>query len=211
MSNPEYQLTTARFGASVVNFQGRTWVVGGIIQNEILNDSDRFVSIDNQFQVSRAVLSRTPSSIPQPLLIGSSLVSKGNSLLVMGGSAVCFSFGTFWNKGCYTLRLVDGAGKGGLQSSYEAPKSWSFLHTAVAANSKVPLLQPPTLANSMTNVPRVRITSAAGFEQITRSGKPVVMEGLDLGSCTDWTSGYLKEKIGSNREVSFTTLIIMRL
>jgi tRNA wybutosine-synthesizing protein 4 len=42
-------------------------------------------------------------SSPRPLLIGSSIQYIGGKLLIMGGSAVCFSFGTYWNKGCFTL------------------------------------------------------------------------------------------------------------
>jgi tRNA wybutosine-synthesizing protein 4 len=191
----------------VVNHQGQTWVVGGIIKNEILTESSGFALIDSQFQVSRAFLSKTPSSIPLPLLIGSSLVSMGHSLLVMGGSAVCFSFGTSWNKGCYTLRVVGGAGKDGVQSPVEAPTTWTFQHTVAAARptgltAEMPL---PATANSIGSVPRAKVGSATHFDQILRLAKPVIVEGLDLGPCTElWQSDYLKENVGADREVSFT-------
>jgi tRNA wybutosine-synthesizing protein 4 len=212
MGSPECPSAIARFGASVVNHQGQTWVVGGVIRDEILEASKSFSLIDSKLQVSQAVLSRPSSLIPQPLLIGSSLVSTGDSLLVMGGSAVCFSFGTSWNKGCYALRVGAGAGKGGLQSLAEAPK-WRFTHTAAAAKlSELPGGVPHAASASSTIiVPRMKIGSAVRFEHILQSAKPVILEGLDLGPCTElWTPGYLKEKIGTAREVSFTDSVLVQ-
>ena len=206
MGSPECRSVVARIGASAVNHQGQTWVIGGVIKNEMLNESRSFSLVDGQLQVSRAVISRISSSIPQPLLIGSSLVSIGDSLLVLGGSAVCFSFGTSWNKGCYTLRVVDGAGKGGLQSPVEGPR-WRYMHTAAPAkptglSGGAPL---QLSANAMVSTPRVKIGSAVEFDQILQSAKPAILEGLDLGQCTElWTSDYLKEKVGATREVSLT-------
>jgi tRNA wybutosine-synthesizing protein 4 len=198
----------ARFGANVVNHKGATLVMGGIIRSEILKESTEICLLDSQLQVSQAVLSRMPSSIPRPLLIGSSFVSIGSSLLVMGGSAVCFSFGTFWNNGCYVLRIADGVGLGGIQSPVEIPKShWTFMHTIAAPNAPelLPELALRTSRNYMTTIPKVKIRSPADFDQILRLAKPVLLVGLDLGPCTDlWTSDYLKEYIGGNREVRFT-------
>ena len=200
--NDGSSLAIARFGASVVYHQGVAWVVGGIFKNEMLDESRGFVSIDSQLQVSRAVLSSPTGPVPRPLLIGSSVVSIGDLLLVMAGSAVCFSFGTFWNKGCYTLRVVHGTEK---QVLIEVPKLWSFTCTVAPAKaSGVPAELPlPSSANSVISVPTVKIRSTVEFDRILRIAKPVVMEGFDLGPCVDlWTSDYLKSTVGSDREVS---------
>lgn len=129
----------------------------------------------------------------------------------MGGSAVCFSFGTYWNTGCYTLQIVDDAWKCGVQSLGETPNGpWGFSHTVAAAKlTALPVGAPPlALVNSMISVTRMKVRISADFDRILRSAKPVILEGLDLGQCSEvWTSSYLKESIGAEREVGFTSVI----
>jgi tRNA wybutosine-synthesizing protein 4 len=194
----------ARFGASVVNHQSQTWVVGGIIKNEILDESREFHSIDTELRVSRVELSKPHGFAPRPLLIGSSIFSVGKSLVVMGGSAVCFSFGTSWNKGCYTLQVVDRSGCSEGRSPVEVTKScWGFMYTAARLKELHAEVPPSTGANPVFAVPRVKVGSADDFAQIAQLAKPVIVEGLNLGPCTKlWTSDYLKETIGTYREVS---------
>lgn len=41
----------------------------------------------------------------RPMLVGCGAVSvEGGDVLIVGGSAVCFSFGAFWNESTYFLR-----------------------------------------------------------------------------------------------------------
>jgi tRNA wybutosine-synthesizing protein 4 len=198
-------LTVARFGASAVNHQGLTWIVGGIVKSGILTESTEVCVVDSQAKVCRAVLSRPSNFAPRPLLIGSSVVSTGSSLLVVGGSAVCFSFGTAWNNGCYTLRMLDNTGKCASQKSAGSPiRHWRFLHTVAAPKpTSLPIDMPfQTSVNSMIDTPRMKVGSSVDFDQILRSARPVILEGLDLGPCTNlWTSNYLKEHVGADREV----------
>lgn len=50
----------------------------------------------------------------------------------------------------------------------------------------------------------MRIGSSIDFDEILRLAKPIILERLDLGPCTDiWTSDYLKKHVGADREVSF--------
>ena len=57
----------------------------------------------------------------------------------------------------------------------------------------------------LTSIRRVRITSPEDFEQILQAAVPVVIEGLDIGSCQKkWTDSYLKETVGPEREVRFS-------
>lgn len=175
----------------------------------MLIESTEVCSIDDELQLSRAVISRKSGSDPRPLLIGASVVSMGSSLLVMGGSSVCFSFGTYWNTGCYTLLGVGDASKCGVQSLRESPNGpWGLLHTVAAAKPTVlPIEAPPlTPVHSPISVSRVNIRISADFDQILRSAKPVILEGLNFGQCSErWTSSYLKECIGAEREVRFTS------
>ena len=206
----KFPATVARFGASVVRHQGQTWIIGGIVKDIILTESTEVCLVTSQAKVSKTPVFRSSNLVPRPLLIGSSVVSTGTSLLILGGSAVCFSFGTFWNTGCYTVNTVDTSEEGGIQSpAQHLTDPWRFSHTVAAALTGLPA-EIPRLASvsSIVSIPRMRIRSSAEFGHILRSAKPVILEGLDIGPCTDiWTSRYLKEHIGAEREVSFTSMV----
>lgn len=97
----------ARFGATSANHQGRTYIIGGIIGKEILRRPDEICALSTGPDTSLTFFV-APDNLPsRPLLVGMSAISTGESLLLMGGSAVCFAFGSFWNQGCYTLYLDD--------------------------------------------------------------------------------------------------------
>lgn len=143
--------------------------------------------------------------VPRPLLVGISAISSNDQLVIMGGSAVCFSFGTFWNKGCYTLQS-----KG---QNQPVSQSWNYLHTVELAK---PAGAPNGLSfvghdsQAVVSVRRTEIGSAAEFLQILDVGKPVILKGLDLGSCTtEWTSKYLKEHVGAEREARFSRILVL--
>lgn len=146
---------------------------------------------------------------PRPLLIGTSAISNGDSIIIMGGSAVCFSFGTFWNKGCYTLTtkysVGPESGEDATNDTTGAP--WEFVHTFDGAAAPKPT--PISLSSSapgtqaLVKVPRVKVNSSVEFDKILDASKPVILEGLDIGVCTkEWTSEYLKDKVGADREVN---------
>jgi tRNA wybutosine-synthesizing protein 4 len=204
----------ARFGASVTSFGGLSWIVGGIIRDELLAESDEICLVNGQGNISRAILSRS-NPTPRPLLIGSSVIYTNDSLLVVGGSAVCFSFGTYWNAGFYTLKAVNSQ-TGGETRALSEELRWRFLHTVAASPTTGFATRMPSgsLANPIVCVPRKRIESAKDFELIVRSASPVILEGLNLGPCTNaWTPEYLKRRIGYDREVSTLNrwLLISRL
>jgi tRNA wybutosine-synthesizing protein 4 len=121
----------------------------------------------------------------------------------MGGSAVCFSFGTFWNRGCFTIRDLHPTP---IIGAIESPKSpWKYLATGAAKIANAPKIPsgPHTAGYSLTEVARVKIQSSEDFIRIAEANKPVIIEESSLGSCTEiWTADYLKQKIGSEREVS---------
>jgi hypothetical protein len=68
---------------------------------------------------------------------------------------------------------------------------------------------PHSVNNYSVRVLRVKIQSAEEFSHIVEARNPVILEGSSLGLCTEiWTPGYLKEKIGSKREVSHLHRIV---
>jgi hypothetical protein len=156
-------------------------------------------------------------SVPRPLLVGMSVFSSESGLLLMGGGAVCFSFGTFWNKGCYTV-LLDAKSESTVQPSLE---TWKFLETMERPPERLGRTQLEPIFHSQTdlqvvNVRRMGIKSTAEFATIMSGALPVILEDLDLGTCTkSWTSQYLKSKIGEKRQVvnavSRTLIILLNM
>lgn len=62
-------------------------------------------------------------------------------------------------------------------------------------------------AAEVKSVRRIRLHSKESFEKITADGRPVILEGLDLGPClTKWNLDYLVKQIGSNRKVRTSIL-----
>ncbi len=151
---------------------------------------------------------------PRPLLIGASVTDTGRSLVIIGGSAVCFSFGTFWNKGCYTMSMVErncnrGDHAGVLKASV---MPWRFLRSFAAATGTVSSREsPPTTGPKRRPVvvSRVQLASAEHFDRLLQAAQPVILEQSDIGSCSSkWTMEYLKEKVGSEREVNISKSFI---
>lgn len=208
----------ARFGASTVNHNGTTYIFGGTIRDRLLEASEEVCSIkyeDGDYAIQSITLEY--SETVRPLLVGITMVSTPDSLIMLGGSAVCFSFGTFWNKGCYTLAGLNKA-KSANDASAQQPigqeAAWKYQHTinarVLGTGPKV-LTGLPTLASdpvqNLTVVSRLRLQSPVDFTQVVQTGKPIILEGLDIGTCTsDWTATYLKERVGVEREVCQVTI-----
>lgn len=198
------QSLITRFGASTVSHQGGTYVVGGIIKDTMLSTSDEvsvLIHTPSSLRVVKTTLN-IAESISRPLLIGTTVVSAGSSILIMGGSAVCFSFGTFWNKGSFTLISKKDDELTASGSNHQAPGIWCYIQT----------IGPPTATNRVMNlastspihrdVPRIQITSPDEFLKVLSAGTPAIINGLNIGDCVEkWTAGYLKDKVGTNREV----------
>ncbi|EKD12261.1 uncharacterized protein L3040_000269 [Drepanopeziza brunnea f. sp. 'multigermtubi'] len=196
----------ARFGATAVEYQGNTYIVGGIIPDEILG-STKELCVFRMEGDTASVSVVDPGLNPRPLLIGSTVVASGQSLVITGGSAVCFSFGTYWNKGCYTLHteLSEScmSGASGLDSKAESTEIWKLAQTVAAQTPpKIPVTPNTTDPVTMTSISRVQLRSATDFSQALQTSAPIIFEKVDLGPCVQsWTMGYLKEKVGIDREV----------
>lgn len=124
----------------------------------------------------------------------------------------CFSFGTFWNTGCYTLDIyvIDP------DEEPEEPHSWAYLETKqekLPEESHKPAPESSTNGThnqpNITTVPRVKLESSADFEKLVRASQPAVIEGLNLGPCVEkWTPEYLVDSVGADRMVSFSCDIL---
>jgi tRNA wybutosine-synthesizing protein 4 len=184
------------------------------VKDELLTSTNEICSFTAQRNISGIIYPTTlklATSNPRPLLIGVSVLSLEDSLIIMGGSAVCFSFGTFLNRGCFTIHGLHPSSSGDLDAIEKPRSSWKYVSTGATTAVKTPKLStgPRSANNCLIAVPRVRIQSSEEFNHIVAANKPVVLEGSSLGSCTEiWTPTYLKEKVGSEREVGYSQRII---
>lgn len=197
--------TIARFGASVTHHNGRVYLVGGVVKDQMLGLTDEISTVDSDDCNTSPVL--LGSNTPRPLLVGVTVANTDDSLVIMGGSAVCFSFGTFWNKGCFTINDTGSHDSWGVART--RTQSWRYLRTVTAA-PRYESAEADTSINladrKPISIPRVRISSAEDFNRLLQAAQPVILEELDIGACTSqWTNEYLKEKVGADREVSLTS------
>ncbi|KAI0537040.1 leucine carboxyl methyltransferase [Xylaria digitata] len=211
LCSTDTELLVCRFGASALLLEDESIAVVGGIQhdgivpraNEILN-----ISISDPRLMIRSRCSLTSSErlpgVPRPLLVGASVyLAEHNQLVVMGGGATCFSMGTYWNEGCYALDL--GPLFGTSPTISRGPLRFQKLIEVIDQTQPTKSIsagdiraQRPTISD----IPKVRVSTEDDFEKILKAGKPVNIEGCDLGTCiSKWTAAYLTENIGSQRRV----------
>ena len=149
------------------------------------------------------------SQIEVPFMIGASVVPTKNDLLVLGGGATCFSMGTFWETGLYSVKLPDYLTAS--ESSANLDNFVTFLesHRVVGAPGDAKPQDGSKLHQndvSTTTIPRVKATSSADFESHLKNGTPVIVEGLNLGGCVKkWTPEYMVDAVGADKEVTPST------
>lgn len=165
----------------------------------------------------------------RPLLIGhcawAPADGKGTNVHFVGGGAVCFSFGSFCNDGVWKLEKVDLIEKDS-QDADEAdetdeddiydeidgsdPKFSPTGYRYALSLSEAPSLpsrtskpvSAPSEVSQPVAIPSLTHISTVDFAAIVKASQPVILKGLDIGSCTTlWTKEYLIEKIGQDRKV----------
>ena len=218
----EDKASIARFGATMIRCAGHLLLLGGIASNQIVAKDEEVLTIHIDQDTSQTVRIATKSVLmnnlgPRPLLIGTSIYCIEENVLIMGGGAVCFSFGTFWNRSCFSLRLRKNLGEDRDNQNEIHPipdlSKWGFLQT-VEMVSRGDLIRSLGSNNIVPNakeglktatVPYIRLKSAADFSTIVAAAKPVILQELDIGRCTAiWTCDYLKTQVGSDRMVGTT-------
>lgn len=82
-----------RFGAQMVRSEHGILLVGGIAAGRLLTRRDEILNMRTlrPFSVRNA----------RPLFVGACVQDVDGGLLLLGGGATCFSFGTYWSKSCF--------------------------------------------------------------------------------------------------------------
>lgn len=161
---------------------------------------------EGELRITRRLLGQSTQEetpIPRPLFVGHSAVPMPDgSVVVVGGGATCFSMGTCWNKGVYTIRIL------ATGEQENAPLTPRWVHEKTIDIIPNQRSQPASRVAQVTGqpaqiIPRVKVNTAEEFAKLVQKGRPVVLEGLDLGSCVpNWTLNYLVDKVGADRKVS---------
>ncbi|RDW62938.1 tRNA methyltransferase PPM2 [Aspergillus mulundensis] len=216
-----------RFGATVASTSRGLVVAGGIIPRRIVPCDSEILLLDSAvllkciesgYPIGAPVLSTiglSPAySGPRPLLVGHvSHAASPNQILLLGGGAVCFSFGTFWTEGTWLLSPADKQDQ--IENNWALVRSNDEQSTQEKAAAEKPAKtkkqqqatkkHKPKHYKSTTKVapiPRVSVNSAAEFQQILDDARPVIIEGADIGPCTErWTKEYLVDTVGADRKV----------
>ena len=179
--------------------------MGGVARDHILGHQDELVALsvtsDDAFKITRRIVSREEGA-PRPLFTGHSTVALDDGQIVMiGGGATCFSMGTFWNKGVYSLRLSSSG------ETSTATLRWVHEKTIdIVPGEKSPVVNKQQengdVGAQIKSIKRIRLKTKDDFAKIVRTGQPVILEGLDLGSCVSaWNLGYIGEKVGKESKV----------
>ena len=194
-----------RFGASHSLSKEQLLLIGGIASSGCIQNAYEVLSLDvsnlshgagkdeQSLQVSRIDLRRGPN-VPRPMLVGhATLDCADTEILIAGGGAVCFSFGTCWNSGLYIL----------YESTAAACLDWSLLNGSTELTPlhiKLPAVN--GLQESRNVIERLPFGAKADFLNLVKQSQPKILEGLDFGPCrTLWTQEYLLSKIKTDRPV----------
>ncbi|KAI9836419.1 MAG: hypothetical protein M1819_001450 [Sarea resinae] len=199
--DPAANLCFNRLGSQLLRLDSSVIVVGGIAGHGLLHHSDEFMIL-NPDQSSIMTMDVEASGV-RPLLVGFALARTENqNIQLFGGGAVCFSFGTYWNTGVWSLRF----------SEHEPASPWLLriedmktpAKGASAGNYGLSIDGHATVSGvvGVMPVPRIHIAKARDFERLVNKARPAIIEGLDIGICTkEWSLDYLKEKIGADHPV----------
>ncbi|KAF7442473.1 O-Methyltransferase polyketide biosynthesis [Pyrenophora tritici-repentis] len=203
----------ARIGSSLVPWGKSLMMIGGVSKKHIHSLSDDFLLLtcsDTTIEVEQPSMHVLPPTT-WPLLVGVGAVStSAGEIVLTGGGAVCFSMGSYWNED--PLILTAGSKQGSKPWRRVVPSHSSG--TAGTVQAKVAGAAPqtrrkqvcakrkPDISARTTEITRVQLKSSDDFASLVAASKPVIIEGLDIGPCTDlWTLDYLKEKLGPQREL----------
>ena len=200
---PLAQSVVGRMGACLVDSSIGLLLIGGVTARALSQDFDiirlektsRHQGEDSSWYYSPIIIQ---SDDRRPLLVGHTTLSFDDSVIIMGGGAVCFSFGAHWNQSISTLtsESAERVNLGPLRAKVIPDSLQGEKRQSRRAGLDV-------RANKPTKIEYAKVDSAQDFEYIIDKSRPVIISGSSLGSCTNnWTLDVLKAKVGFDRSVS---------
>lgn len=212
------RLALCRFGATLIRSRRGLLLLGGVGPCGVVQQRFEMMIITDELLMCPLSVSGD-FKFPRPLLIGNGAITVDDekNVLVVGGAAVCFSFGSFWNGGFCLISpepsRTDSTNwryiaciKPSSNGAERQKSNYDIQHTESSdhAHSNDHQMSESTLRGLTTSkVQTTTLELAEGLSQIVEDKTPMVITGSSLGPCTTlWTKEYLTEKIGSNRVVT---------
>ena len=188
---------TGRLGASLIDSSFGILLVGGV-SSTLIPQSAEIIKLfrEDSGDDQRSTWKWAPLDIrttgPRPLLVGHNTFALSDTVDILGGGAVCFSFGTFWNETLLRVSSCDRALRPLVEIRTQEPDPFS------EQKSTSSTLKPAHLVGT---VPRDdQVQSSKDFQYILNNGQPVIMRNMDVGLCTsEWTLPKLTAKVGGDR------------
>ena len=190
-----------RVGAQAGSHADGTILIGGV-GDDTFDRSEEIVqtAIDPQrLTVDARPLPVSTTDDPM-LLVGHNIVTCAQGMIVLGGGATCFSFGSVWNRSCYIITdtpftiLQDG--------TQQLNQLRVIRRMASSGRSATPIDSDRKDKTGMKGIAYVSVESSDDFSSLMAQSQPFIIKKTDLGPCTtEWNIDTLKEKVGSEREV----------
>ncbi|KAF1993161.1 leucine carboxyl methyltransferase 2 [Amniculicola lignicola CBS 123094] len=199
------EVSYSRMGAQLLHFGNQLLLLGGVAGKDIgdLASNSLLISPGTTINIQRPDVSVSDAS--WPLLVGTGAVAVSDGeIIVAGGGAVCFSMGSFWNQDHYSITREDAIPqpRSCRVSQLETVREGHTLKPTPRLNGTGRAARTTPHDPKTRPVPRIRVESTDTFAELIAASKPAIIEGLDIGPCTGlWSLEYLKNKIGSDREI----------
>ena len=190
-----------RIGAALVHLPEGLLLIGGVASETMAEALELVVLAKSRTHQNGQCLWQ-PSAVSvenrlhRPLLIGHCAQVYDNKVVILGGGALCFSFGSHWNMNVLTISPCN---------RFEDPSTPIGL---LNVDLRKPIVQAASLSfqgDSLHSTARQSVMdeSVQHFERTIEHDKPAKFTNVDLGPCvTDWTLDTLIDRVGADREVS---------
>lgn len=195
-----------RLGASYSVIRSELLIIGGIAKPGCIPREYEILSVMGSFSAfsdyeremdlrTICVLPRIPKGVARPILIGHSTHrTQGETTLIAGGGCTCFSFGSYFNDGCYLLHDREQGVLSAFKLLKPSPPTPPPAPQPVIADGPAPPMP--------IHVPSTLIQTEADFLTLVRNSVPKILTCLDMGPCTTlWTPYYMKSRISPTRKV----------
>ncbi|KAI9798004.1 MAG: tRNA methyltransferase ppm2 [Candelina submexicana] len=190
-----------RFGASLVSTSKGMSMIGGIGGEGALTQDQEILSINLKCPEIRFSKINLNLVGPRPLSIGCTVLNHCGNAYILGGGAVCFSFGAHHNEGIWVLEDSGTIMESPLRLVVKNITSTTSMQANSTQSTAGGGIR-PQYGPAVSAVPKFHLESADHFHKILSAGRPVILKGLEIGPCTQtWTSEYLKEQVGVDRQV----------
>lgn len=196
-----------RMGACLTRSPIGLLLIGGVSSN-LLTQEHEIVCLSQEIlhgtQTLRWVWKTVICQITKqrPLLVGHSTHASSDLVIILGGGAVCFSFGTYWNTELITLSTSDAQGFCALNHHYPKGETTTQQRLGDISTSQLIALEKHQQQFDTTTLIRLQLESSEDLNRFIKQGRPVVMSANDLGPCiSQWTLDTLALKVGADKTV----------